>query len=40
MHVAIPFTDLTGLSDRELDDFEADKDVERDDEDEEEESSK
>ena len=39
MHVAIPFTDLTGLSDRELDDFEAEEDVERDDEDKGEESS-
>ena len=31
--------DLTGLNDQELDDFKAEEDVERDDEDEEEESS-
>ena len=38
-HVTIPVTDLTGLSDRELDNFKAEEDVERDDEDEEEELS-
>ena len=36
MHIAIPVMDLTGLNDRELDDFEAEEDVERDEEDEEE----
>ena len=35
-HIAIPVTDLTGLNDQELDDFEAEEDVERDEEDEEE----
>ena len=38
-HVTIPVTDLTGLSDQELDDIKAEEDVERDDEDEEEELS-
>ena len=38
-HIAIPVTDLTGLNDQELDDFEAEEDVERDEEDEEEGSS-
>ena len=39
IHIAIPVMDLTRLNDWELDDFEAEKDVERDNEDEEEESS-
>ena len=39
MHIAILVTDLTRLNDQELDDFEAEEDVERDDEDKEEESS-
>ena len=39
MHIAIPVTDSTRLNNRELDDFEAEEDVERDDEDKEEESS-
>ena len=38
-HIAILVMDLTGLNDQELDDFEAEEDVERDDEDKEEESS-
>ena len=38
-HIAIPVMDLTGLNDQELDNFEAEEDVERDNEDEEEESS-
>ena len=38
-HIAIPVMDLTGLDDQELDDFEAEEDVERDKDDEEEESS-
>ena len=32
-HIAIPVTDLTGLNNRELDDFKAEEDVERDNED-------
>ena len=36
MHIAILVTDLTRLNDQELDDFEAEEDVERDEEDEEE----
>ena len=39
MHITIPVTDLTGLNDQKLDDFEAEEDVERDKEDEEEGSS-
>ena len=39
MHIAIPVMDLTGLNNQGLDDFEAEEDVERDDEDKEEESS-
>ena len=39
MHITILVTDLTRLNNRELDDFEAEEDVERDDEDKEEESS-
>ena len=39
MHIAIPVTDLTRLNDQELDDFEAEQDAERDEEDEEEGSS-
>ena len=39
MHIAIPVMDLTGLNDQQLDDFEAEEDVERDEEDEEEGSS-
>ena len=38
-HIAILVTDLTGLNDQELDDFEAEEDVERDEENEEEGSS-
>ena len=38
-HIAIPVTDLTRLNDQELDDFKAEEDVERDEEDEEEGSS-
>ena len=38
-HTTILVTDLTGLNDRELDDFEAEEDVERDEDDKEEESS-
>ena len=38
-HIAIPVMDLTGLNDQELDDFKAEEDVERDEEDEEEGSS-
>ena len=38
-HITILVTDLTGLNDQELDDFEAEEDVERDEEDEEEGSS-
>ena len=37
--IAIPVTDLTRLNDQELDDFEAEEDVDRDDEDKGEESS-
>ena len=33
MHIAIPVTDLTRLNNRELDDFKAEEDVERDNED-------
>ena len=36
MHITIPIMDLTGLNDQELDDFKAEEDVERDEEDEEE----
>ena len=32
MHITIPVMDLTRLSDQELDDFEAEEDVEKDDE--------
>ena len=39
MHIAILVTDLTRLIDQELDDFEAEEDVERDEEDKEEGSS-
>ena len=39
MHIAILVMDLTGLNDQELDDFKAEEDVERDEEDEEEGSS-
>ena len=39
MHITIPVTDLTRLNNWELDDFEAEEDVERDDEDKEEELS-
>ena len=39
MHIAIPVMDLTRLNNQELDDFEAEKDVERDTEDKREESS-
>ena len=39
MHIAILVMDLTRLNDRELDDFEAEEDVEKDNEDEGEESS-
>ena len=38
-HITIPVMDLTGLNDQELDDFEAEEDVERDKEDKEEELS-
>ena len=39
MHITIPVMDLTRLNNRELDDFEAEEDVGRDEEDKEEESS-
>ena len=38
-HITIPVMDLTGLNNQELDNFEAEEDVERDEEDEEEGSS-